>query len=110
MDTVVSAECNECGAVVCRKRIGCEKCGKSALTDRRGVRFPLLREESHRNLLLNSAVTYMGDRRNQLREAGIRREHLMITNESPDECRRLIGCYLAGSALSGDVRRLPKTY
>lgn len=93
-----------------RETAGCEHCRDAALTDRRGVRFPLLREGEHRNLLLNSAVTYLGDRPELLAEAGIRRAHILITNESPSECARLIGAYLAHKPISGDVRRLPKSF
>ena len=83
-------------------------CGKTSLL-RAGI-FPLLREEPHRNILLNSAVTYMGDRRDLLAEAGIRRAHILITNESPKECKALIASYLSGKPISGDLRRLPKTF
>ena len=93
-----------------RENGGCEKCGTTELVDRRGVRFPLLREEPHRNILLNSAVTYMGDRRDLLAETGIRRAHILITNESPKECKALIASYLSGKPISGDLRRLPKTF
>lgn len=93
-----------------RETAGCEHCRDAALSDRRGVRFPLLREGEHRNLLLNSAVTYLGDRPELLAEAGIRRAHILITNESPSECARLIGAYLAHKPISGDVRRLPKSF
>ena len=93
-----------------RETAGCEHCRDAALTDRRGVRFPLLREGEHRNLLLNSAVTYLGDRPELLAEAGIRRAHILVTNESPSECARLIGAYLAHKPISGDVRRLPKSF
>lgn len=93
-----------------RETAGCEHCRDAALSDRRGVRFPLLREGEHRNLLLNSAVTYLGDRPELLAESGIRRAHILVTNESPAECRALIRAYLAREPISGDVRRLPKSF
>ena len=93
-----------------RETAGCDSCRDAALTDRRGVRFPLLREAEHRNLLLNSAVTYLGDRPELLAEARIRRRHILITNESPVECKRLIAAYLASKPIKGDVRRFPKSF
>jgi len=43
---------------------GCKACGEdnAALIDRRGKRFPILREEPHRNILFNSVPTYALDR------------------------------------------------
>ena len=93
-----------------RETAGCEKCGSSHLVDRRGARFPLLRENPHRNLVLNSTVTYLGDRPEVLRQARIRRAHILVTNESPAECRELVCSYLAHKPLSCDVRRLPKSF
>ena len=86
---------------------GCGKCGEVPLTDRRGAVFPLLRVPPHRNLILNSVPTYLGDRR-ELIPADVR-EHFLFTCETPAECRRIIHAYRGGEPLPFEVRRFPKT-
>lgn len=86
---------------------GCGKCGEVPLTDRRGAVFPLLRVPPHRNLILNSVPTYLGDRR-ELIPPGVR-EHFLFTCETPAECRRIINAYREGASLPFEVRRFPKT-
>lgn len=86
---------------------GCGKCGEVTLTDRRGAVFPLLRVPPHRNLILNSVPTYLGDRR-ELIPADVR-EHFLFTCETPAECRRIIHAYRGGEPLPFEVRRFPKT-
>jgi len=39
-----------------KDNFGCEKCGSAALTDRLGMRFPMLREYKHRNIIFNSSL------------------------------------------------------
>ena len=64
---------------------GCRRCSGASLTDRRGEKFPIVREYPHRNLVLNSKITYMGDRSAELREFGIRGQHFIFTLESASE-------------------------
>ena len=89
-----------------RENGGCSRCGHFAFTDRRGTRFPVLREYPHRNLILNSLPTYMGDRRAELSAAGVGQEHFLFTVETPEEVAAVVRAYRAGNPLSGQVRRI----
>ena len=90
-----------------KENFGCDKCSKTALTDRTGAKFPIIREYPHRNLILNSAITYMGDKKEELSRAGITHTHFLFTIESAKEARRLIGAYKNSERLDG-VRRIGK--
>ena len=86
----------------------CTRCEKDALVlcDRRGEKFPILRLPPHRNILLNSHPTWMADRREELRRAGIRHGHFLFTVESPAEVDRVIAAYRTGTQPQGRVRRI----
>ena len=88
------------------ENFGCESCESAALTDRKGEKFPLLRESEHRNLVLNCAVTYMGDKRAELDKYRITHTHLIFTNESPAEAHRAISAYFSAKPLGASVRRV----
>lgn len=88
---------------------GCEACasGKNALVDRRGERFPVLREgASHRSVILNSRPTVMSDRAEALRAANITGGHFIFTTESKAEISRIISDYQNGTAPAGACRRI----
>ena len=89
-----------------REGFGCSSCGEAALTDRRGEKFPMMRESAHRNLILNSAVTYMGDRSSELERARLGRRHLLFTVESADEIAAAIEAHSCGEPLGIPVRRM----
>ena len=90
-----------------KENFGCERCDKAFLTDRRGERFPLMREFEHRNLILNSAVTYMGDKRAELARMRIDSEHFIFTNEIADQALRALRAYDLGAPLTAvAVRRV----
>jgi len=91
-----------------KENFGCNSCGKAALTDRKGMKFPLLREYRHRNVIFNSAPTYMGDKKNELKSACIESTHFMFSTESADECVRLLNAYKRGEQLDVPHRRLGK--
>ena len=82
---------------------GCDRCGKSALVDRVGERFPMLREWEHRNLILNSAVTYMGDKADELDCFAIKHRHMLFTTESAEEIVTALKAYLDGDALPSEL-------
>ena len=85
---------------------GCNKCGACALTDRRGEKFPMLREFSHRNIILNSVPTYLGDRTKELSQYRITSKHLLFTTESGDEIIKALKAHKQGAPLAdGKVRR-----
>ena len=91
-----------------RETSGCRTCGRAALTDRRGVAFPLLREYPHRMLLLNSLPTYLADRPDLLAAAGDPPECYYFTNENERETAATLAAAVAGAPLAGTVRRLPQ--
>ncbi len=86
----------------------CDTCAKNAaiLTDRRGVRFPVLREWEHRNVIYNSLPTSMSDRQDQLAKAGIPNQHFIFSTETPDEVDEVIKLWKKGSVLPYPVRRI----
>ena len=88
------------------ENFGCDKCGKSSLTDRKGERFPMLREFPHRNVIFNSTPTYMGDRTSELRSHRIEAEHLIFSTESGREIIKVLGAFAEAMPLSGGVRRV----
>jgi putative protease len=91
-----------------RDSAGCSACGKFSLTDRLGERFPIMREWQHRNLILNSRVTYMGDKSRELKSLGLS-SHLIFTTESASEIRDVKGRISRGEPLSTpDIRRVGK--
>ena len=91
-----------------KENFGCHACGKASLTDRRGAAFPILREFGHRNLILNSLPTYMGDRQSALAAYSVRGEHFLFTTETAKEVEGVIRAWRAGSALPFPCRRIAK--
>ena len=91
-----------------KESFGCDKCGSAALTDRLGMRFPMLREYRHRNVIFNSSPTYMGDKKNELRAARIESTHFVISSEGADECIKLLSAYKNGAPLNVAHRRVGK--
>ena len=86
----------------------CDTCGKNSaiLTDRRGVRFPVLREWEHRNVIYNSLPTSMSDRQDHLAKAGLVSQHFLFSTETPDEVDEVINLWKKGNALPYPVRRI----
>jgi putative protease len=91
-----------------KENFGCESCTHAALSDRTGAKFPIMREWKHRNLILNSRPTYMGDRREELSRAGINHSHFIFSVESAEEIARVISAYLRGESIGTEVRRIGK--
>ncbi len=93
---------------VIREIADCDTCDKNAaiLTDRRGVRFPVLREWEHRNVIYNSLPTSMSDRQDQLTKANITSHHFLFSTETPDEVDEVIRLWKKGEALPYPVRRI----
>ena len=89
---------------------GCSACAgnESSLTDRTGARFPILREFEHRNVIFNSTLTYMGDKRDELRRAYLRHEHFIFSSETASEIAEIIAKYNSGTPLGKTVRRMGK--
>ena len=91
-----------------KENFGCERCGKCQLVDRKGVRFPMMREAEHRNLIFNSAYTYMGDRTDEIK--GVRGYHFIFTTERSDEVACAVESFKAKRPfpLNGQFRRMGK--
>ncbi len=83
------------------------KCPSLPLIDRKGAKFPIIREYKHRNLILNSAVTFMADREEELRRAGAASRHFIFSTESASEARRVLEAYFSGGSYSpASIRRI----
>ena len=91
-----------------RENFGCNKCGKSSFTDRKGMKFPIMREWKHRNVIFNSAPTYMADKQGELRSAGITHEHYIFSSESATEILDLLRAAKEGKPLRTPLRRIGK--
>ena len=91
-----------------KENFGCQRCNKATLEDRMGEKFPIIREFEHRNLILNSRLTYMGDKKSDLASARLNRGYFIFSVENGDEIIRLLGAYKRGDKLPYEVRRLGK--
>ena len=88
------------------ENFGCENCKGAFLTDRKGERFPMMREFDHRNLIFNSVPTYMGDRQDELRNYRIDSRHLIFTIERGRDITEVLARHRMGRSLDGQVRRV----
>ena len=70
---------------------GCRSCSEVGLTDRRGVEFPMVREFEHRNLIFNSAVTYIADKPRDI--ASFSGEHFIFSTEATAEISAIVRAY-----------------
>ncbi len=89
-----------------KENAGCSACGSFAFTDRRGMRFPVMREYEHRNLIFNSIPTYMGDKEGELSRGRLSHRHFIFSTESAREIRGILEAYRAGAPLDMQVRRI----
>ena len=91
-----------------KQAAGCAACtkGKAQLIDRKGVKFPVVREYGHRNLVLNSLPTGMSDKQSALAACGITAQHFLFTVEHAAEVDAVIAAYKKGTALPYPVRRI----
>jgi putative protease len=91
-----------------KENFGCDKCGRCTLVDRKGIKFPMMREFEHRNVIFNSAVTYMGDRLDEI--AGVGEHHFIFTTERVDEVRTVVEAFKSHRPfpLQGQFRRMGK--
>ena len=88
------------------ENFGCKSCNKCSLADRKGEKFPMMRESDHRNLILNSIPTYMGDRREELCDHRIGSLHLIFSVEGGEEICSVLRAHNSASALPRRVRRV----
>ncbi len=86
---------------------GCGRCSKLSLEDRKGEKFPMIREFDHRSLILNSKITYMGDKRQLLDKNRISSYHFIFSTENEEKIKNALLSFKQGKALStSDVRRV----
>jgi putative protease len=88
---------------------GCDACnsGKTVLTDRRGVEFPVRRRWKHRSVIFNSLPIYMGDSAEILRVNGLSMQHFVFTTESKNEVKTILFCSQDGKGFPfGECRRI----
>ena len=86
---------------------GCSRCSNLSLEDRMGEKFPMIREFNHRSLILNSKITYMGDKRQLLDKNRIASYHFIFSTEKEDKIKTALLSFEHGKPLSSsDVRRV----
>ena len=68
----------------------------------------MIREFEHRNLIFNSAFTYMGDKHGEI--AGIDEHHFIFTTERADEVKAVVEAFKSKKQfpLNGQFRRMGK--
>lgn len=72
------------------------------LCDRLGEKFPVIGAPDCTNVIYNSAVTWMGDRADQLKLGGYAEHiHFMFTTESADEACDVLRAYRRGEKRAG---------
>lgn len=93
-----------------KENFGCDNCNRAALSDRKGISFPMMREYKHRNIIFNSATTYMADKKAELKSSGICAQHYIFTTETPREISLIIAADKSGERfpLGGQFRRMGK--
>lgn len=68
------------------------------LSDRKGSRFPVIREFGCRNVILNAHRLYLADKHTVYEQIGLWGVRLMFTTESPRECEDITESYLGFSS------------
>jgi hypothetical protein len=68
----------------------------------------MMRDFEHRNLIFNSAFTYMGDRLDEIR--GVGSYHFIFTTERADEVKTVVEAFKSKRPfpLNGQFRRMGK--
>ncbi len=78
--------------------IGCSKCnGKSVLTDRKGIDFPLLCQNKKYSVLHNSIPLYIGDKN----LSNLDFATFYFTIETKEKCEEIYKAYLNGKNING---------
>lgn len=90
------------------ENFGCERCSACSLCDRYSEKFPIIREFPHRNLILNSRLTYVGDKAAELKKYSIRSRHFLFTVESGEQIKCAMNAFYCGDSLGESVRRIGK--
>ncbi len=86
-----------------RTRLGCKECGgKSHLTDRMGIDFPVVCKNGCSELL-NSRPVYLADRLSEIKNA----DYILLyfTTETREQVEKIISAYRNGSKPEGEFTR-----
>lgn len=89
-----------------KESFGCNKCTACSLVDRRGEKFPMIREWKHRNIILNSTVTYALDKPEELRKYRTVKKHFLFTVESAEQIVSMLRAARCGKSIGGNIRRI----
>ncbi len=84
----------------------CALCGKTSLTDRRGVTFPLMRAWPHRNVILNSRPLYLFDKQKELSASNMRGGAAFFTHESAERTQKILAMRQKKEKPDTDIRRI----
>ncbi len=77
---------------------GCGNCkGKTYLTDRKGINFPVLCRGKEYSVLHNSVPLYVGDKKITSADFGV----FYFTIESPEQCARIYEAFLSHESIPG---------
>ena len=86
-----------------KNKLSCGECGgKSVLTDRMGVDFPVVCKNGA-SFVLNSVPLWLGDKKNELRNVDF--DLLYFTSESKEECGNVIDAYNNNEKADGEFTR-----
>ncbi len=100
--------CEKCPGKEMKKCSDCREGRPYYLTDRTGMRFPVLREEGHRAVIYNCAPVYTADTKDALSRTGKAAAHFIFSDESGEQIRRILDAYRTGSpareVLGADAR------
>ena len=93
---------------ISRDLANCRSCAEDsvALTDRRKISFPVLREYDHRNVIYNSLPTSMSEKSDLLEKAGLSARYFLFSIETPEEVDEAIKAFEAKTPLPFPVRRI----
>ena len=86
--------------MLCAKKIGARE-----LKDRKNVLFPVI-ETGSGDIVYISVVTYLGDRRAELRKYGLSRFHFIFSDESREEAEAILEAYRLGLSANFPIRRI----
>ena len=86
-----------------KNKLTCAECGgKSVLTDRMGVNFPVVCKNGA-SFILNSVPLWLADKKSEIRN--IDYELIYFTNESADECMQVLRAYNNNEKAQGEFTR-----
>ncbi len=85
--------CEKCPGKELHKCTDCREGRAYYLTDRTGMRFPVLRDSGHRAVIYNSTPVYTADTQSELARAGEYAAHFLFSDETGAEIRRILDAY-----------------